>query len=788
LKKRTSINSHLTIYKEKEMAEFRKIFYALAMVTLLAALSAPAFAAGTLSCRGSGPTPPFIRTEGHTELVGEVQINCTGGTSTLPGVAVPKVTIRIRLTTNITSKLLTGAANVCNNATPPVCVINPTDNALANNEALLIIDEPNSGRYQPNIMAATSTGERPLLACGAAGAPDTSASGRNVCDIIAPNSPTRTYDGVANGWAGITDTGAVVTCDGVAGRPAAGTFGCGRPNVFQGHYVSGFSNMVEFSGVPFDPPGNAEFNDGLAPPNSNRTPWVRTLRFANLRTDANAFFVAGNNSSIPILADIEFNGNTGASIDASAGLIVAYATSGLNTPTVSGTFTFVQCINSVLPSLNGIENHARDLLTVTPTVLPMFIRFTEGFNHSWKTKGWEQMQANSTVDGVGNRAYTPLSFATPTTVVRQNVPGAAYNTESGFSAPTNGVDPIGLNPPSGVGTQQTIFANQSITNSTGISDAGIATNGTRLQILFGAVPAGVTIFTPDVVFLTRIGTNVVTGVAIRNLATDPNRGALSPPGAPSQTHWTAVTANNLAVYEVIYNDKDTQEDMTVPIGVTTTNALPQTIDVSTTVKGGFAPSNTSGDGIPLLTSAAAGQLPRFFENLTGGGTLFSIVKCNCNLLFPYVSNAAGFDTGIAIANTSLSPTDPTFTQTLAQSGPVQFWYFAGGALAKTECTNVANKGVCPGTTFVPSGGVMTFTVAGGSNVWGLNGGPAGFTGYVIAKTGFQYCHGFAYFSDLNRAVIPGIYGTSVGYLGLVMDTEGGRLTRTTNTAFDSLNQ
>jgi len=769
------------------MADFRKIFYALAMVTLLTALSAPAFAAGQLSCKGSGPTPPFIRTEGHTELVGEVQINCTGGVSTAPGVVVPRVNIRIRLTTNITSKLLTGA-----NA-----------DALGNtNEALLLIDEPNSGRYAPNLMVATSTGERPLLACGQAGAPDTSTSGRNVCDIIAPNSPTRTYDGTPNGWWTASDAGPSNTCDGTAGRPAAGTFGCGRPNVFQGHYVAGFSNMVEFSGVPFDPPGNAEFNDALVAPNANRVPWVRTLRFVNLRTDANAFFVAGNNSSIPILADIEFSGNTGASIDSSSGLVVAYATSGLNTPTVSGTFTFVQCINSTLPSLAGIENHARDLQTSSPTVLPMFIRFTEGFNNSWKTKGWEQMQANSTVDGLGNRAYTPLSFATPATVVRQNIPGASsYHTESGFSAPTTGVDPTGLNPPAGVGTQQTIFTNQTISNSTGITDAGVATNGTRLQVLFGAVPAGVTVYTPDVVFLTRIGTNVVTGVAIRNLATDPNRGALSPPGSPSQTHWTAVGATNLAVYEVIYDDPFAQEDLTVPIGVTTTNALPQTIDVSTTVKGGFAPSNTSGDGIPLLTSAAAGQLPRFFENLTGGGTLFTIVKCNCNLLFPYVSNAAGFDTGIAIANTSLSPTDPTFTQTLAQSGPVQFWYFAGGALAKTECTNVANKGVCPGTTFVPSGGVMTFTVAGGSNTWGLNGGPAGFTGYVIAKTGFQYCHGFAYFSDLNRAVIPGIYGTSVGYLALVMDPSGfsgtysggsvsvtSNTPRTVNTVADGLNQ
>jgi len=115
-------------------------------------------------------------------------------------------------------------------------------------------------------------------------------------------------------------------------------------------------------------------------------------------------------------------------------------------------------------------------------------------------------------------------------------------------------------------------------------------------------------------------------------------------------------------------------------------------------------------------------------------------------------------------------------------------------LLKTECTNAANKGVCPGTTFVLGGQDLTFTLASGSNTWGLNGVPVsaalptGFSGYLIAKTGFQYCHGFAYFSDLNRLLPgPGIAGTSVGYLALVMDSSGSRLPRTSPTInFDSL--
>jgi hypothetical protein len=335
----------------------------------------------------------------------------------------------------------------------------------------------------------------------------------------------------------------------------------------------------------------------------------------------------------------------------------------------------------------------------------------------------------------------------------------------------NAADPAGQNPPLGVGTVATIFTNQAISNNTGITDAGTATNGTRLQVLFANIPTGVTVYTPEVVYLTRKGTNTITGIAMRNAHIAPLTGVFTAPSSPKPVDWLTLSSGNLAVYEIMYADPFAEEDMTVPIGVTTVlNQLPQTIDLSTTVRGGFAPAFTSGAGVALFTSDPKGNIPRFFENLSGGSNIFSLVKCNCNLLFPFVSNAAGFDTGVAIANTSLSPTDPTFTQTLAQSGPVQFWYFQNGALARTECTNTTSKGTCPGTTFVPSGGIMSFTLFRGSNTWGLNGAPANFSGYMIAKTGFQYCHGFAYFSDLDRAILDTrVYGTSVGYLALVMD-------------------
>ena len=54
--------------------------------------------------------------------------------------------------------------------------------------------------------------------------------------------------------------------------------------------------------------------------------------------------------------------------------------------------------------------------------------------------------------------------------------------------------------------------------------------------------------------------------------------------------------------------------------------------------------------------------------------MLSVVPCQTILLFPYVTNTSGFDTGIAISNTS---TDPIGTP--AQSGTCTLSPFGNGA-------------------------------------------------------------------------------------------------------------
>jgi hypothetical protein len=78
----------------------------------------------------------------------------------------------------------------------------------------------------------------------------------------------------------------------------------------------------------------------------------------------------------------------------------------------------------------------------------------------------------------------------------------------------------------------------------------------------------------------------------------------------------------------------------------------------------------------------------------------------------------------------------------------------GGAAPSTQVT----------TSAVPAGSELIFTVSGGGN-YGILATP-GFEGYIIARTNFQYCHGFAFISD------AGAQKLAEGYLAIQLDLVG----------------
>jgi len=107
------------------------------------------------------------------------------------------------------------------------------------------------------------------------------------------------------------------------------------------------------------------------------------------------------------------------------------------------------------------------------------------------------------------------------------------------------------------------------------------------------------------------------------------------------------------------------------------------------------------------------------------------------LLFSFVTNQAGYDTGIAISNTS---SDPFGTK--PESGTCTLSFFGAAA---------------------PSAPVTTSSIASGTTYTTLASINApGFQGYMIADCGFNFAHGFAFVTSL------GAHSFSAGYSAVVL--------------------
>lgn len=427
---------------------------------------------------------------------------------------------------------------------------------------------------------------------------------------------------------------------------------CG--NMFLASQVVGNAQAIEWTNVPFDPPGTG----------------TRVLRMVNIRVNA-ALATGGNVSSLippPVNIFISITGTLTLPIT-SPFLAVGYIQNGLNFSVTSA--SFAQC------GSGG---------TFTAT-------FRELFPNAFRIQG-------------GATAY-------------QNDLTQIYNTESMF---------WGGSP--GDATYLSLLA-------------GRATQGTRLRLAFSNIPSGVNITVPINILSGSGTTATLVATGIDGSTANPTTGAV-----------TLTSGAGAAVWEVITGAPGVTESIPVTVTVSYTG-LPAL--GSGTVSGSFAPISATD------TASLTAPVPRFYQNPTAVSA-FSINPCETRLLFPFVTSITGWDTGIAISNTTVDP-----FSTPAQNGACTLYFY--GTPGNSNQTSSS----------IPAGGQLLMTLSNGNSTQGLS-PVTGFTGYVIARCSFQYAHGYAFISDL------GANKFAQGYIALVLSTTGGQLNRGPANAVEALNQ
>jgi len=171
----------------------------------------------------------------------------------------------------------------------------------------------------------------------------------------------------------------------------------------------------------------------------------------------------------------------------------------------------------------------------------------------------------------------------------------------------------------------------------------------------------------------------------------------------------------------------------------------------------FAPEPSGNPGgVPFTTAnATQGQVPtpRFAVIKTQEGPWVTINLCQTTLLYPFVTGVTGFDTGIAVANTSWDPFG-----TINQTGSCKLYGYGVTVNPTTSaitpiqtqvpgCDQISNP--LPGTNCFGGAGTSNFVAPGTVGTAMASAILTNFQGYVIAVCNFQYAHGYAAVTDLG---------------------------------------
>ncbi len=200
-----------------------------------------------------------------------------------------------------------------------------------------------------------------------------------------------------------------------------------------------------------------------------------------------------------------------------------------------------------------------------------------------------------------------------------------------------------------------------------------------------------------------------------------------------------------AHYKVTGADNNAMEEKIIPVYF---RRAAGTETGTATVSVSYAPVSSVG-----VASTATVRVPRFIQTVNHM-TLITLQECSTTLLFPFVTNQANHDTGIAISNTSMDAfgTDET-------DGTCMIHYFGNaGGDAMPDADMSSNVG---------AGEQLIFSLSAGNPAMGIS-AAEGFQGYLMARCGFRFAHGLAFITNNFGIGTPSL---AHGYLALVVDVD-----------------
>jgi len=456
--------------------------------------------------------------------------------------------------------------------------------------------------------------------------------------------------------------------------------------------VSG--NSVTFSGIVIGTQGT----NGVAQP-ANTPTATFFLTITNIKVQASTV-ATGTGVPTGISETIFVSGTNTTPSAITTGSAVAYVTSGLNGIKANGATSNALCNETTAwgsgASSNGVQQTIGwttigSAAAATNTPYNFNVQFTEAFPNAFKIQGTEA--ANTALGSwYTNHSETGLAFAA---------------------------------------------------NST----TNLATSGTRVKIIFNNIPGNVTVYVPTTIggpvspaAATSVFPEASTNGAVLTL-TSSETGAISPVAGSTANGAPGSTSDKTAGTAIAAALSVTSGSATAIYEVTTVSTAPATFAVPVflaAAAGGVpAPSSAITATVSFAPIGASSNVPNFINGAsttTVNGSTFA--ACSTTLMFPFVTNVAGFETGLAISNTGAdllsTKNGAPVSSVTGQSGTCTLTFFSS-ATASSNPPAFTSATVVPGTTWA-------------STLTSVTGGTPGTIsdGYAIANCNFLFAHGYAF--------------------------------------------